>query len=145
MNLQTASGIGGSNRAITYASDIEYPGDKFREEREDAVWSRARLIVRAFDQFCAEFNVGSWEDADDGRWPAPAWCFTALVEDDHQVHVVMADDKGILAVYFEYCGPSEDGESDGKLQRLPRCLWPQELVNELAENVLGDREPQGRA
>jgi hypothetical protein len=76
MTLETASGVGGSNAAVTYLSDIEWNDDKSREEREDAVWSRARLILRAFDSFCAEHKAYSWDMAPREGWPSPNWSYT---------------------------------------------------------------------
>jgi hypothetical protein len=143
--IETTSGVGGSNRAALYRSDIEWVGEKFREDRDSAVWSRARMILDAFDAFCEEHKCRSWEETPDGRWPSPDWSSTQALEDDDNDYVVLADANGIIDIYFRYQGPSEDDEDDGKLQRLPRCLWPQSWVDEFAENVLGDREPAGNA
>jgi hypothetical protein len=148
MTLQTAAGIGGSNRAALYRSDIEFSGERDRQDRESMVWCRARRIVDAYDAYCEEHEAYEPDDMPDGRLPSPDWCYTQMGDDDDEVnpYIVLADAKGILAVYFVYEGPTEDGaENDSKLQALPRCLWPQSLVDEFAENVLGDRELVGNA
>jgi hypothetical protein len=144
--IETASGVGGSNSAVIYQSDVENAGERDRQDREGMVWCRARLILDAYDAYCEEHKAYGPDDSPHGRWPSPDWSYTHVLEDDDNSYVVLADAMGILGIYFVYRGPTEDGESDdGKPQRLPRCLWPQQWVNEFAENVLGDREPVGNA
>jgi len=110
--LDATTGVGCSNAVITYFSDIEWPGDEYRDDRESNVWCRAELILRAFNAFTRSDKRHSYEDALDGLWPSPDWSFTCTEADF--TYVVLGSKLGAVAVYRL--------DSRHKLKRLKR--WP---------------------